>query len=128
MVIIIRWGFLPSDNLSAVPWGGWGGCFGGLDRLVRRNFGDSFGFGTIEALASGMPVIASENAGAPVPDPNWRVPPHDAAAIQRKLLRYHTDRDMLCRDANVAGEFGQGFRPEYYRERAKKIFSEFLTA
>lgn len=98
------------------------------DVLVMPTLGDSFGFVTVEAMASGMPVIASRNAGAPVPDEGWRVPPHNAEAIRTRLLAYHADRELLCHHGEVAAAFGQGFRPVNYRRRAGQVFQELLAA
>jgi glycosyltransferase involved in cell wall biosynthesis len=98
------------------------------DLLVMPTLGDSFGFVTIEAMASGMPVIASQNAGAPVPDEDWRVPPHDAEAIRHRLLAYHADRERLHQDGKVAASFAAQFTPECYRARAGELFKELLKA
>ena len=97
------------------------------DVLVMPTLGDSFGFVTLEAMASGMPVIASRNAGAPVPDEGWRVEPHDAAAIGTRLLAYHADRELLRHHGEMAAAFGQGFRPENYRRRAGEVFTKLLS-
>ena len=97
------------------------------DVLVMPTLGDSFGFVTVEAMASGMPVIASQHAGAPVPEESWRVPPHDAEAIRARLLAYHADRELLCHHGEMAAAFGQGFRPENYRRRAGEVFKELLA-
>lgn len=101
--------------------------YAGHDVLVMPTLGDSFGFVTLEAMASGMPVIASQNAGAPVPDERWRVPAHDAEAIRSRLLIYQADRDLLRHDAERAAAFGGKFRPADYRARAGRLFSELLT-
>lgn len=98
------------------------------DVLVMPTLGDSFGFVTVEAMASGMPVIASVNAGAPVPNENWRVPVRDAEAISSRLLAYSKDRDLLRHDAEVAAAFGERFRSETYRARAAGFLGEFLAA
>lgn len=98
------------------------------DVLVMPTLGDSFGFVAVEAMASGLPVIASRNAGAPVPDESWRVPPHDAEAIRRRLLAYHVDRDMLRHNGGVAATFATQYRPERYRARAGELFNELLKA
>lgn len=99
----------------------------GHDVLVMPTLGDSFGFVTVEAMASGMPVIASQNAGAPVPEESWRVPPHDVGAIRARLLAYHADRELLQHHGELAAEFGQGFRPENYRRRAGEVFQALLA-
>ena len=100
--------------------------YGQHDVLVMPTLGDSFGFVTIEAMATGLPVIASQNAGAPVPDVSWRVPPHDSDAIRDKLLMYHSDRSLLREDSAKAASFGRTFRPDRYRAGAKKVFKSML--
>lgn len=98
------------------------------DVLVMPTLGDSFGFVTLEAMAAGLPVIASRNAGAPVPHDSWRVPPHDAEAIRGRLLEYHGNRELLRHDGEVAAAFATRFSPERYRARAGVLFQELLAA
>jgi hypothetical protein len=71
-------------------------------------------------------VIASRNAGAPMPDEDWRVPPHDPVAIRTRLLAYHSDRQRLRHDGEVAAAFAARFRPERYRASAGELFKESL--
>lgn len=98
------------------------------DLLVMPTLGDSFGFVSVEAMASGMPVVVSRNAGAPVPDESWRVDAHDAGAIRDKVLAYHADRSLLRHHGRIAAAFGAGFRPEEYRAKARALFAECLAA
>lgn len=98
------------------------------DVLVMPTLGDSFGFVTVEAMASGMPVISSQHAGAPVPDAHWRVPVHDAEAIQARLAYYLTDRSRLVEDGARAAAFAADFRPEHYRAKVRTLFQELLAA
>jgi glycosyltransferase involved in cell wall biosynthesis len=112
--------YLPKDQLRSL-------CTE-HDLLVMPTLGDSFGFVITDAMASGMPVIASRSAGAPLPDEGWRVPAHDAEAIRTKLLAYHTDRDLLRHDAEVALVFGRMFPPTNYRAKAAKLFAGLLAA
>lgn len=98
------------------------------DLLVMPTLGDSFGFVSVEAMASGMPVIVSRNAGAPVPDESWRVDAHDAGAIRERILAYHADRGLLRHHGQIAAAFGAGFRPEDYRAKARALFAECLAA
>lgn len=97
------------------------------DLLVMPTLGDSFGFVTLEAMASGMPVVTSRHAGAPVPDESWRVPAHDAEAIRARVEHYLEDRPRLAEDGERAAAFAAGFRPENYRARAAALFTELLS-
>jgi glycosyltransferase involved in cell wall biosynthesis len=110
--------YLPKDRLREL--------YRNHDLLVMPTLGDSFGFVSVEAMASGMPVIASRNAGAPMPDEDWRVPPHDPVAIRKRLLAYHSDRQRLRHDGEVAAAFAARFRPERYRASAGELFKESL--
>lgn len=98
------------------------------DVLVMPTLGDSFGLVTVEAMASGMPVISSQHAGAPVPDAHWRVPVHDAEAIRSRLAHYLADRSRLVEDGARAAAFAADFRPERYRAQARALFQELLAA
>ena len=94
------------------------------DLLVSPTLGDSFGFVTIEAMASGMPVITTGNAGAPVPDNAWRVPARSTEALRERILHYLRNMESLAEDGRRAAEFGATFRPQDYRERAGRLFRE----
>ncbi len=98
------------------------------DVLVMPTLGDSFGFVVIEAMAAGMPVIVSQNAGAPVPDESWRVPVRDAQALRQRLLTYARDRELLHEHSRLAAEFAAQFQPARYRQCAGAVFKELLAA
>jgi glycosyltransferase involved in cell wall biosynthesis len=89
--------------------------------------GDSFGFVTVEAMSAGLPVIASQHSGAPVPDESWRVRVGSAAAIAERLKLYLDDPAALARDSQIASEYARQFRPERYRVAAGGLFRELLN-
>src|SRR5262249_12887718 len=89
------------------------------DLLVLPSVGDSFGFVAMEAMACGLPVVVTENCGAPVPDPSWRVPVMDSAAIAQRFEYYAADPQALEQDGQVARQFAGRFTPECYREKIK---------
>jgi hypothetical protein len=120
--------FRPHEQLPYLPKSELRSLFARHDVLVMPSLGDSFGFVTIEAMASGLPVITSQNVGAPVPAESWRVPAHDAGALRSRLLAYHVDREMLCADGEAAAAFAADFRPASYRAKAGKIFAELLSS
>lgn len=96
------------------------------DVLLFPTLGDSFGFVGMEAMACGLPVVTTVNAGLPVPDESWKVQPRDAEALASRLLEYARQRDRLAADSQRAREFVKGFTAASYRQRAGAIFSELL--
>jgi glycosyltransferase involved in cell wall biosynthesis len=59
---------------------------------------------TYEALACGLPVVTTPNAGSPVQDgaDGFIVPIYDVAAMSRCLRRLHEDRELLHRCSRAA--------------------------
>ena len=98
------------------------------DVLVFPTLGDSFGFVALEAMACGLPVITTTQAGAPMPDESWRVPPRNSEALAQRLMLYTEDRDTLQKHGHMAQDFARQFTPASYRARARAIFSELLAA
>lgn len=98
------------------------------DLLVMPTLGDSFGFIVLEAMASGLPVIVSENTGAPVPDATWRVPVHDASSISAKLYEYIKNKQLLHIHSQKALNFAQCYTPERYRKQISSIFQSTCGA
>jgi glycosyltransferase involved in cell wall biosynthesis len=96
------------------------------DILVLPSLGDSFGFVAMEAMACGLPVVVSENCGAPVPDPSWRVPVMDSAAIARRFEYYAANPQALDQDRQAARRFALRFTPERYREKIKELYLQLL--
>jgi glycosyltransferase involved in cell wall biosynthesis len=92
------------------------------DLLILPSLGDSFGFVAMEAMACGAPVVVSENCGAPVPDPSWRVPVMDSAAIARRFEYYAANPQALEQDRQVARRFALRFTPERYREKINELY------
>ena len=95
--------------------------------LVMPSLGDSFGFVGMEAMAAGLPVIASSNAGVPLPSPDWRIPARDAEALTQRLMHYATHRDVLADDSAQAAAFARQFTPQRYRDQIKDIYRELLS-
>ena len=118
--------FAPHDILNPVNRETLRKLFTEHDLLVMPTLGDSFGFIVLEAMASGLPVIVSDNAGAPVPDPNWRIAVHDSTAISQKLAEYICDRSLLDRNSQTAINFARSYTPQRYREQTGSIFRRLI--
>lgn len=97
------------------------------DVLVMPTLGDSFGFVGMEAMAAGLPVIASTHAGLPLPSPDWRVPVRDAPALAARLRHYHEHPDALAQDSATARRFVTAFTPERYRQQIQALYRELLA-
>jgi glycosyltransferase involved in cell wall biosynthesis len=74
------------------------------DVLVVPSRTESYGMAVTEALAAGLPVIASDVGGLPeavgrTADgvPGLLVPPDDASALAAALTRWLTDAELRCR-------------------------------
>lgn len=109
---------VPKSRLREVYWK--------HDVLVLPSLGDSFGFVALEAMACGLPVVVTENCGVPVPDPAWRVPIMNSAAIAQRLEYYACDREALVRDGERAQVFARQFTPERYRGQIASLFQKLL--
>lgn len=114
---VINW--LPRSKLVDV--------YSGHDVLVFPSLGDSFGFVALEAMACGLPVIATANVGAPLPSESWRVPVRDAQALAAKLAIYAENRGRLDEDGGKSQEFARSFTTARFRERAAEVFKTFLS-
>ncbi len=96
--------------------------------LVMPSLGDSFGFIAMEAMACGLPVIVTTHTGAPVPNPSWRVPAHDGAAIASRIKDYLDHPEHLPIDSATARAFASQFTPQRYRDQIKETYRELLAS
>jgi glycosyltransferase involved in cell wall biosynthesis len=111
--------YLPKEKLREL--------FQAHDVLVMPTLGDSFGFVVLEAMAAGLPVIATSHCGAPLPDESWRVQAASAEAIAGRLRYYLDQPDRLAADGALGAGFAAQFTPARFRERACGFFGELLT-
>jgi glycosyltransferase involved in cell wall biosynthesis len=97
------------------------------DLLVLPSVADAFGWVAVEAMACGIPVLLSENCGAPVPDPTWRVPALNSSAIAARLQYYLDQPERLLHDASSCCAFAQQFTPKRFRQTVKAEYLKLLA-
>ncbi len=72
-----------------------------------------------EAMAAGLPVITTPNAGSLVRDgvDGFIVPIRDAEALADKIMAVETDRELLRTMSDNAAQHARDFTWERYAER-----------
>ena len=96
------------------------------DVLVLPSVGDPFPFVSLEAMACGLPVIATENCGTPLPDSSRKVPAMDLASLAKRIMQYADDRLLVAEHGNEALTFAAQFGPEKYRRSIGALFADIL--
>ena len=117
---IQRFPYVPKERLREI--------YAKQDVLVMPTLGDSFGFVALEAMAAGLPAIASSHCGAPLPDESWRVQAASPEAIAARLQHYIGQPAQLTEDGAIGAAFAAHYTPERYRETARGIFKEMLAS
>ena len=105
--------------------------FGTADVLVLPSLVEGLARVLLEAMAAGVPVIATPNTGAEdiVRDgvDGYIVPIRDDDAIADRLLRLHADPALRHEMASAARERARGFSWEHYGDRCAAIVRELAT-
>jgi glycosyltransferase involved in cell wall biosynthesis len=99
------------------------------DVLVHPSLCEGSATVTYEALACGLPVVCTPNAGSVVRDglDGFIVPVRDAEAVAERLARLHDDRDLLGTLSVSALARSLSFTTRTYGERLLSALQESLT-
>ena len=94
--------------------------FHSSDIFVLPSYLDSWGMVVLEAMASGLPVIVSENTGAKdavTNDCGFVIPIDDAAALADKVLYFYNNREEIERMGRNASKEAQKYTwDNYYKQ------------
>lgn len=106
-------------------------CLGALDLFVHPSTRhDSLPTVVIEAMAAGVPVVASNDGGLPelVDDgiTGWLVEPREPAVLARAILDALSDRDGLRRAADAAQARASRFDRRDNAARVEALYGELL--
>lgn len=93
------------------------------DVLALPSVADSFGFVALEAMACGLPVLISQNCGAPAPEA-WRIPSMDAASLAERMLHLAGSPETLAKMREVAAAFVGRYTPVEYRKNISRWMME----
>lgn len=81
---------------------------------------------TIEAMATGRPIIVTPNSGAVARDgvDGFYVPPRDVEALKERMLYFYNHREEVARMGANASEWAQRFSWERFSQQIADIIAE----
>lgn len=105
----------------------------GADVLVFPSVNDAFGLVILEAMASGLPVIATEHSGGPdvIEDKvhGFVVPIRDVEALKERIAWLYANREEAREMGRRArARVLEGFTLQHYGERLLESYSHILVA
>ena len=104
--------------------------YGSSSMFVLPSIQDGFGMVVYEAMSCGLPVIITENVGAPVRAgiDGFVVPIRDADALAEKILFFHENEEARQRMGAAAREYVQRFTWERYGEQVIATYRRILDS
>jgi alpha-maltose-1-phosphate synthase len=115
-------------HIPNLPHGEIHRVFESADAFVFPSLHEGSALVTYEALASGLPVITTENAGSVVRDgvEGFVIPIRDVTALKEKILTLYQNPE-LCRAMGIrARERAEQFTWEAYRARLGELVGQVL--
>lgn len=121
---------------NAVTFLGWRRDYpapaGGWDVFVQPSLEEGFGVALLEAMAQGLPAVASDVGGIPeLVEPGvtgWLVPPGDDAALARALLESLRTPSASRRMGDAARRSAARFSTEAMALQTASLYEELLAA
>lgn len=106
-------------HVPHVPFGEVHALYQSADVFVYPSLHEGSAFATFEALASGLPVIATPNAGSVVRDgeDGFIVPLRDVEALMERIATLYRDRERRRAMAVTARARAEQFTWDHYRAR-----------
>ena len=102
-----------------------------LDLFIMPSRSEAWGLAALEAMAHGVPVVASRVGGLPeMIEPNesgWLVAPGDASALAAAVERAATDREILRATGIRARERAKRFSLDETAERTEAFYRRMLV-
>ena len=126
--------FAPYDgsfrHVPHVPYHEVHRLFAEADIFVYPSLHEGSAFATYEALASGLPVVATPNTGSVVRDgvDGFIVPPHDIEALMERIERLYRDPALRHALGASARRRAEEFTWNAYRERVAAFFAGLAAA
>ncbi|NDQ56958.1 MAG: glycosyltransferase family 4 protein [Acidipila sp.] len=115
-------------HVSGVPQHEVQSYFQRADIFVYPSLHEGSALATYEALASGLPVIATPNCGSVVRDgiEGFIVPIRDVEALKEKILLLYQDRQLREEMGRRARQRAEEFTWSAYQRRVAKLFHALL--
>lgn len=97
--------------------------YNNADILALPSLSDSFGLVIYESMASGLPVVITENCGVEIRDgvDGFRVPIRDVQALKEKIVLLYEDNGLREQMSINARQWVEQHSWEKYRERVASI-------
>jgi glycosyltransferase involved in cell wall biosynthesis len=99
------------------------------DIFVYPSLHEGSALAIYEALASGLPVITTPNAGSVVRDgvEGYIVPIRDVEALMDRILRLYRDRDLRTEMGRKARARAECYSWEHYGRRLDRLLQRFMA-
>jgi len=115
--------------LGRVPRGEIGRYYSESHVYVFPTLSDGFGLTQLEAMAHGLPVIATPNCGEVVSNgiDGWIVPARDETALVEAIAKLDDDRQLLRQMSEMTGEKVAKFKTSGYATRMTGAVLEIIN-